>query len=374
MHVTAPRGTRGLERSDGRSLARAVGASGGDRDAKVVHLVLRRRQARERTRGGRRRAARSERDEHKGDGQRSHDGRHHTPAVPIAIFDMDGVLYRGDRVLPHAHETLDRLRRAGWKVYFATNNSTATRDEYVARLARLGLGGDLEHVITSAYATAHHLERREPKPRDVLVVGADALRAEIRSVGIDVRRAADLPGTRPPPAAAADGVDPGAMRAYLVGLDLPPPADAVVVGLDLHLTYAKLAEAQRAILAGALFIATNKDRAYPVEGRLLPGAGTIVAALELATGRSALCIGKPEPFLFEETIRRAGGPDGPVVVVGDSTDYDMVAAHRVGATGVLILTGLTEESALARAAGDARPDHVIGSLDELFRLPALASA
>lgn len=287
---------------------------------------------------------------------------------------MDGVLYRGDRVLPYAHETLARLRRAGWRVFFATNNSTATRDEYVARLGRLGLGGDLEHVITSAYATAHHLERRDPKPRDVLVLGAEALRAEIRAVGIGVRSAGDLPGLAPPAPAAKDGVDPSAMRAYLVGLDLPPPADTVVVGLDLHLTYAKLAEAQRTILAGALFVATNKDRAYPVEGRLLPGAGSIVAALEVATGERALCIGKPEPFLFEETIRRAGGPDGPVLVVGDSTDYDIVAAHRVGATGILILTGLTEAGAATVATGDARPDHVIRSLDELFRLPDVAGA
>ncbi len=293
--------------------------------------------------------------------------------MPLAIFDMDGVLYRGAQVLPYAHETLDRLRRAGWQVFFATNNSTATREGYVERLRSLGLGGDRDHVVTSAYATAHHLERREPKPRDVLVVGADALRSEIRSVGIGVRAAGDLPGLHPPDAAAADGVSPSSMRAYLTGLELPPPADTVVVGLDLHLTYAKLAEAQRAILAGALFVASNKDRAYPVEGRFLPGAGAIVAALEVATGRQALCIGKPEPFLFEEAIRRAGG-DGRVVVVGDSTDYDMVAAHRVGATGVLILTGLTEESAAKRASGDAQPDHVVRSLEELFHLSEFASA
>jgi phosphoglycolate/pyridoxal phosphate phosphatase family enzyme len=294
--------------------------------------------------------------------------------MPLAIFDMDGVLYRGSRVLPYARETLERLRAAGWHVFFVTNNSTATRDEYVARLQSLGLGGDHDHVVTSAYATAHQLERRDPKPHDVLVVGADALRAEIRAVGIPVRASADLPGIDPPPPAAADGVDPSAMRAYLVGLDLPPPPDAVVVGLDLHLTYAKLAEAQRGILAGALFVASNKDRAYPVEGRLLPGAGSIVAALEAATGRTALCIGKPEPFLFEETIRRAGKTDGPIVVVGDSTDYDMVAAHKVGATGVLILTGLTDEAAVAQAKGDARPDHVVRSLEELFRLHAFSGA
>jgi 4-nitrophenyl phosphatase len=292
--------------------------------------------------------------------------------MPIAIFDMDGVLYRGAQVLPYAREALDRLRNAKWDVFFATNNSTATRLDYVRRLQQLGLGGDVEHIVTSGYATAHYLERRRPKPEDVLVIGADGLREEIRAVGIGVRDADALPGFSPPPDAAADGVDPGAMRRYLVSLKLPPAPDTVVVGLDLHFTYAKLAEAQRAILAGAVFVCSNRDRAYPVEGRLLPGAGTIVAAIEVATGATALCIGKPEPFLFEEAIRRAGEKDGRVVVIGDSTDYDMVAAHRVGATGVLITTGLTEKGALEQARGDAVPDRVIGSLEEMFALPEFA--
>jgi phosphoglycolate/pyridoxal phosphate phosphatase family enzyme len=292
--------------------------------------------------------------------------------MPIAIFDMDGVLYRGAQVMPYARETLDRLRRANWEVFFATNNSTATRLDYLRRLEQLKLGGDVDHIVTSGYATAHYLERRVPKPREVLVIGADGLREEIRAVGISVRDADALPGFHPPPEAATDGVDPSAMRRYLVSLDLPPAPEVVVVGLDLHLTYAKIAEAQRAILAGAEFVCSNRDRAYPVEGRLLPGAGTIVAAIEVATGAKALCIGKPEPFLFQEAIRRAGDQDGRVVVVGDSIDYDMVAAHRVGATGVLITTGLTEKDALDRASGDAVPDRVIGSLEELFRLPEFA--
>ena len=292
--------------------------------------------------------------------------------MPIAIFDMDGVLYRGMKVLPYAREALQRLRKARWDVYFATNNSTATREQYVDRLNKLGLGGDLDHVVTSAYATAHYLQRLDPRPRDVLVIGANGLRAEIRAVGIAVREPAAVPGVAPPTEAAADGVDPGAMRSYLEQLALPPPPETVVVGLDLHFTYAKLAEAQRAVLAGARLVASNKDRAYPVEGRLLPGAGSLVAAIEIATGTQALCIGKPEPFLFQEAIRRSGRSGERVIVVGDSTDYDMVAAHRVGATGVLILTGLTEEDALARAAGDAVPDHVVRSLQELFALPEFA--
>src|SRR5438093_302854 len=294
--------------------------------------------------------------------------------MPIVIFDMDGVLYRGAQVMPYAREALDRLRKARWDVFFATNNSTATRLDYLKLLQQLGLGGDLDHIVTSGYATAHYLERRRPKPKDVLVIGADGLREEIRAVGIAVRDADALPGIHPPPDAAADGVDPAAMRRYLVSLDLPPSPDTVVVGLDLHLTYAKIAEAQRAVLAGAHFVCSNRDRAYPVEGRLLPGAGTIVAAIEVATGARAVCIGKPEPFLFAEVIRRAGKDGDRVVVVGDSTEYDMVAAHRVGATGVLITTGLTEAGSVDRASGDAVPDHVVQSLEDLFSLPEFAGA
>src|SRR5206468_12630067 len=127
---------------------------------------------------------------------------------------------------------------------------------------------------------------------------------------------------------------------------------------------------QRCVLAGALLVCSNRDRAYPVEGRLLPGAGSIVAAIEVATGRTAICIGKPEPFLFEEVLRRAGERNAGVI--GDSTDYDMVAAHRVGARGVLLLTGLTDEGAVERARGEAVPDRVIGSLRALFALAVLA--
>ncbi len=294
--------------------------------------------------------------------------------MPVAIFDMDGVLYRGSTVLPHARETLDGLRARGWQVFFATNNSSATRREYVDRLATLRLGGDLDHVMTSAFATAHYLERLNVPPRDVLVIGANGLREEIRATGIAVRDAESLPGQDPPEDASSDGENPGAMREYLSTLDLPAPADTVVVGLDLNFTYAKLAEAQRAVLAGARFIASNKDRAYPVHGRLLPGAGTIVAALEVAASSTAVCVGKPEPFMFEEILRRAGADHGPVVVVGDAPEYDIVAAHRVGATGVLILTGLTDEEAGRGATGEAAPDRVIQSLDELLGIPEVAKA
>src|SRR2546430_10717677 len=132
--------------------------------------------------------------------------------MPVAIFDMDGVLYRGNVVMHYAREALGRLRKAGWQVFFATNNSPSSRIDYVSRLASLGLGGDEAHIVTSAYATAHYLERLEPKPKDVFVVGANGLRDEIRAVGIGVRAAEDLPGAHPPPEAPAAGAGPAAQR------------------------------------------------------------------------------------------------------------------------------------------------------------------
>lgn len=270
-------------------------------------------------------------------------------AVRVVIFDLDGVLYRGERPLPGALETVERLRAAGTRVIYATNNSTRTRADYVTRLRAFGFPCELDDVVTSAYATARYLARKGLHPKDPLIVGGRGLHEELREAGVIDREHEVLPF------AEAAG---------------RPPADLVVVGLKQDFTYDDLAEAQRALLAGAPFVAANKDVSFPVEGRLLPGAGAIVAALENATGRVAVCIGKPEPFMFEEALRRAGARGEDAVVVGDSLATDMLAAHRVGARGVLILTGVTTQDALAAHDG-ATADDVIDRIDALLELPAL---
>lgn len=268
--------------------------------------------------------------------------------MPTVVFDLDGVIYVGARLLPHVAPTLERLRASGWDVCFATNGTTRTREGYRDRLGALGVDVDTAHIVSGASATAATLAGRDVPPRDVLVVGTDDLRAELRQAGLSVR-AAGVPH-------AAD-----------------PVPDVVVVGLDPDFTYEKLAEAQHAVLRGAELVAGNRDGAYPAEGRLWPGAGPIVAAIETASGRAATCIGKPEPFLFQEAVRSVRGTP-PVVVVGDSPASDIVAAHRAGAVGVLVLSGMTGERELADARGDAVPDHVIHGLDELFDLAPFAGA
>lgn len=271
--------------------------------------------------------------------------------IRVVIFDLDGVLYRGEQPLPGAVEVVEQLRRRGRRVIYATNNSTRTRQEYVERLRGFGLPAEIDDVVTSAYATARYLQEKRLRPKDALVIGADGFRAELGASGV-------LAGEH-----AVHSFRDAAAH---------PPADLVLVGLDQAFSYDKLAEAQLALLGGAPFIAANKDLQYPVEGRILPGAGAIVAALEAASGRVAVCVGKPEPFMFQEALRRAGVSGNEAAVVGDSLETDVLAAHRVGALGVLILTGVTTEASLATKDGVV-PDHVIDRLDALLELPALAA-
>jgi 4-nitrophenyl phosphatase len=266
-------------------------------------------------------------------------------AVRVVIFDLDGVLYRGELPLPGAVETVERLRAAGKRVMYATNNSTRTRREYVERLRGFGLPCEIDDMVTSAWATARYLVQKGLRGSDPLVIGMAGLRTELREAGLlerehEVRPFQEMFGE---------------------------PADMVIVGLHQGITYDHLAEGQRALVAGAPFIAANKDVSYPVEGRLLPGAGAIVAALETASGRVAVCVGKPEPFMFQEALRRAGASGEEAFVVGDSLQTDVLAAHRVGATGVLITTGVTTEAALASADG-VMADHVIARMEELLPL------
>ncbi len=272
-------------------------------------------------------------------------------AIRVVIFDLDGVLYRGEQPMPGAVETVRRLRESGRRVIYATNNSSRTRTDYVARLRGFSLPVELDDVVTSAHATARYLIEKRLEPKAALIIGAPGFRKEL----FDAGAVKGEHRVRPP-----------------TEVDAAEPADIVLVGKDEDFSYDKLAEAQRALLAGAPFIAANKDASYPVEGRLLPGAGAIVAAIEVASGRVAVCVGKPEPFMFEEALRRVGATGAEAVVVGDSLQTDVLAAHRIGATGVLVLTGVTTETSLAASDGVA-PDHVIGSLQELLALPALAA-
>lgn len=263
------------------------------------------------------------------------------PRTPrLVIFDLDGVVYRGDRPVDRAAALIDALHAAGALVRFATNNSMATRDAYVERLAAMGIVAERDEVVTSTSATIDHLRQHLPGVERVLAVGASGMLEELRAAGLTATAAAD---------AAGPGYD---------GEPLPVAYDAVIAGLDPSFDYRRLATATTALRAGARFIATNADNRYPTPKGFVPGAGAIIASLRAASGVDPLIIGKPEPGMFRSILERAGIGPGDAIAIGDNPDADIMAARRAGIVSILVLTGVTDAGSASTLTGERRPDHV----------------
>ena len=158
------------------------------------------------------------------------------------------------------------------------------------------------------------------------------------------------------------------------GGPLPRRFDAVIVGLDPNVDYARLSTAMSAVADGARLIATNADARYPTPAGFLPGAGSIVAALATATATTPEVIGKPAPAMFSATIEASGVPASETVVVGDNPDADIVGAHRAGCAAILVLTGVTDAPAAAALEGEGRPEAIADGPDGVRALlPAVHS-
>jgi 4-nitrophenyl phosphatase len=258
----------------------------------------------------------------------------------LIIFDLDGVMYRGRQPVPGAAELVASLRAAGLLIRFATNNSMTARSGYVPRLVEMGVPTEVDEIVTSTSATVDHLRAHLPDVRRVMALGAPGMLDELRAAGFDA-------------VAAADAVGPS-----YDGGPLDGQYDAVVVGLDTSFDFRRLAAATTAIRSGARFVATNADIRYPTPTGFLPGAGSIVAAVQAASGVEPLVIGKPEPGIFTAILERAGIRPEHAVAIGDNPDADMVAAHRAGMRSILVLTGVADGRLAATLDGERRPDHI----------------
>jgi len=247
------------------------------------------------------------------------------------ICDIDGVILLGTQSIPGAGFALEKLRRAGLDVIFATNNSTRRPDvvrDHVREVVGFDPGPDA--VVNSGAATAEWIAGVVEK---VLVVGTDGLRDTLRDGGIDVTRNWK-------------------------------EADAVVVGLDPEVNYEMLAGAALAIQNGATFYATNTDASYPRPDGLHPGAGALVAAIATTTGlQPAAVCGKPHPPMRTAVARRSGPRS---LVVGDRPETDIALGKSEGWATALTLTGVVKDPSLVPA--ELEPDIVVDSIADL---PAL---
>ena len=243
------------------------------------------------------------------------------PLSPIAqrydqfILDLDGCVWIGGEPTPRAVEAIDALREAGKEVAYATNDPRSGTEDYVARLWKIGIRASLRDVVTVGGAIQHLLAETR-SGQTAYVVGTEALRRHVADAGLRV----------------------------LNGTDLASRAEVVVVGGTDELVYDDLRYAALAARRGADFLATARDPTYPQPDGLWPGTGAIVAAIEVASGRRAEIVGKPEPQLMLTALDRLGS--GRTLVVGDRVDTDLAAAAAAHLDAALVLTGGTDRHAL----------------------------
>jgi 4-nitrophenyl phosphatase len=248
------------------------------------------------------------------------------------LIDLDGVVYTGKDPILGAPSFLAEARRRGLKFLLVTNNSTTSPELVAERLRTMHIEVAPDEVLTSAQAAVAYVRAHGDPGARVRIVGEGGLRQAAEAEGLSV-------------------IDDGEAT-----------SDWVIAGLDRAFNYVKLTGAIRAIMAGARFVATNADALLPVEGgQVVPGAGTMIAAIQTATGVEPVVVGKPEPGLFEHGLRRLGGlaPEH-VAMVGDRLDTDVEGGQRAGLRTILVLTGVTNRSEAAAAA--SQPDAVVADL------------
>jgi len=245
------------------------------------------------------------------------------------LIDMDGVIYRGNQLIPGAAEFIHSLQREGLPYLFLTNNSQRTRRDVAAKLLRLGIQVPEETVFTCAMATARYLARQKPGGT-AYVIGEGGLLNALHRNGFAI-------------------------------VDSDP--DYVVVGENRTFNCEMVDRAVQFILNGAKLISTNPDPNCPTSTGTRIGCGAIVAMLETATGREALHIGKPSPLMMRAARKELLIDAAHTTMIGDTMETDILGGMQMGYRTILVLSGGTKREDLHQFS--YQPDHVIASVADL---------
>jgi phosphoglycolate/pyridoxal phosphate phosphatase family enzyme len=248
-------------------------------------------------------------------------------------FDLDGTTYLGDVLLPGAHRAITTLRAHGRPVVFLSNNPLHSRDDYAAKLTRLGLPTSHDQVVNSSHVLVRHLLQTAPAAR-LFVIGEESIRQELSAAGFALT-------------------------------DRPGQIDIVVACFDRTFDYRKLQIAFDAIRGGARFIATNRDAYCPTPDGGLPDCAAIIAAIEACTGHPVEeVVGKPSAIMGRALLERLGTPPADSVMVGDRLETDIAMGRAAGMITAVVLTGVTGPE--AAAAAEPSPDYILDRLDRLL--------
>jgi 4-nitrophenyl phosphatase len=246
------------------------------------------------------------------------------------LIDMDGVLYRGNMPMPRLKEFTDLLRGVPVPFMLLTNNSTRTPQQYATKLAGMGVQISPDEVLTSGQATARFLARDYPSGTRVHVFGQDSLRQAIEAQGF-----------------------------VLADQDV----EVVVASMDRQVTYEKLKVAALLIRGGARFVATNLDPTSPSEEGMLPGTGSLIAALATAAETTPLAVGKPELAMYQLALDALGARAGTTAMLGDRVDTDLVGGRRAGCKTIGVLSGSSSRAEMEAFGPDFLFDDIAALLD-----------
>ena len=229
-------------------------------------------------------------------------------SIEALILDMDGVLWRGGEAIGDLRSIFAQINKIGWKVIFATNNGSRTIQQYIEVLLSFGIKAEPWQIITSASAATSYLRHLFPNGGPVYIIGEQGILEACAENGFYQSETGVL---------------------------------AVVVGIDRKITYDKLKTATLLLRSGVPFIGTNPDRTFPTPQGLVPGAGSILAALTAASDVAPIIVGKPEPTMYRIALERLNIPADRTLVVGDRLETDIVGAQLLGCRTALVLTGVT---------------------------------
>lgn len=247
------------------------------------------------------------------------------------ILDIDGVILLGKTQIPGAEAAMKKLRQMGYKIFFLSNNASRSRKSLVQKLADAGVTAYVEEAYPASYGVAEYIFEKHPDAK-VYAISTGGMQEELKMKGISVAENEN--------------------------------ADIVAIGFDTGINYEKLTCAFRALMKGALFIASNEDPTFPVEDGLKPGAGATVAALRYCTKKKPLVIGKPHTYLLKMIMHEHKLKKSEVIMVGDRFDMDITMAKNAGIKSVLVLTGVATHKDVNKN-GKLKPDLVLKDLSEL---------
>ena len=246
------------------------------------------------------------------------------------ICDMDGVIYHGNRLIDGAKEFVDWLKNQKKRFLFLTNSSRSSPKELKQKLAHMGIEVTEEHFMTSALATASFLASQKPNA-SVFVIGESGLISALHNKGFYI-----------------DQVNP----------------DYVIVGETRTYNFEQIEHAVRLVLKGAKLIGTNSDITFPGEDGIAPACKALVAPIELATGRKAYFIGKPNPLMMRHAIKKIRCRREETLIIGDRMDTDIIAGIESEIETVLVLTGVTRKEDLALFP--YQPDYILNRAADIL--------